>query len=822
MKSNNKAWHSVRASLLAASSAVMLAGCLPEVTEAVPGAPPVNPGTTNAAPTITGTAPTAVTAGSAYAFQPSAADADDDALGFSIANKPSWASFSASSGALTGTPNSSQVGSYANVSISVSDGSAPPVSLAPFTIVVAAAPVVPQNAAPTISGTPGTTATVGSGYVFTPAALDANGDTLTFSAQNLPGWASINPTTGAVSGTPAAAGTFSGIVVSVSDGTLSASLPAFSIMVSAAPVGGGGGGGGGTGTYSGYTYTLPTVRPFISLNHFNSGTTSAAFTRLKGQVDSVVTLTNNISSSATYDQLVTALNSSHYGYTSADSVIMYRLTGEARYIQQAVRMVDLFVVAENARISAGSLPRVASDSYLEAGYFLEQVALAYDYGYNLLTPTQRNAWSAYAEQALFNIWNPNSASWGGVPRTWTGWSISDPGNNYHYSFLKATMLWALASQNTAWFNHMQQNKFPPLVAFFNQLPGGGSREGTGYGTAMGNLFENYLYWKNSTGEDLAAYSSHARDTIDYWIHATVPTFDYFASIGDQSRSSMPLMFDYQRKLMAAAVSLYPDTAQGRRGTWWLNRVRVSDGGNGFLTGRMRYNYNFKYDLLTPASSELAPTVTAYDATGTGVLFARSDWTTSASWMHTVAGPYDQSHAHQDQGSFSFYRNGWLTMTANAYSNSGINQGTDVHNVIRFMYNGSAVRQNNSTSSRTIEDDGSTLRVSETLTPAYSSNSSRVSSWLRELTYVRPTHSLTVHDFCTIGSGVAPVWQLHTQALPVRQGDGSYLAGNLRITVATPASPTINITNMAGGEFDSGYRFELTGGSCEFRVTLQAQ
>ena len=78
---------------------------------------------------------------------------------------------------------------------------------------------------------------------------------------------------------------------------------------------------------------------------------------------------------------------------------------------------------------------------------------------------------------------------------WSGWSICDPGNNYHFSFLRATMLWAWrASQSLpAGSSFLQTQKFGPLVDYYAQLPGGGSREGTGYGTAQKNLFENYLY-----------------------------------------------------------------------------------------------------------------------------------------------------------------------------------------------------------------------------------------------------------------------------------------------------------------------------------------
>jgi len=59
-----------------------------------------------------------------------------------------------------------------------------------------------------------------------------------FSVQNKPSWATFSITTGQLSGTPGSGdvGTDAGIVISVSDGTLSASLPAFTIIVAAQPV----------------------------------------------------------------------------------------------------------------------------------------------------------------------------------------------------------------------------------------------------------------------------------------------------------------------------------------------------------------------------------------------------------------------------------------------------------------------------------------------------------------------------------------------------------------------------------------------------------
>jgi hypothetical protein len=93
-------------------------------------------------------------------------------------------------------------------------------------------------AAPTISGTPGTSAQAGQKYSFTPTTTDPSGGTLTFSISNKPSWATFSSTTGALSGTPsnADAGTDSNITISVSDGTQSVSLAAFSIAVSSALV----------------------------------------------------------------------------------------------------------------------------------------------------------------------------------------------------------------------------------------------------------------------------------------------------------------------------------------------------------------------------------------------------------------------------------------------------------------------------------------------------------------------------------------------------------------------------------------------------------
>lgn len=76
----------------------------------------------NRPPTISGTPAASIAEGQVYAFRPTASDPDGDDLTFSITNRPSWASFDANTGRLSGTPGTGAVGTYSNIRIRVSDG----------------------------------------------------------------------------------------------------------------------------------------------------------------------------------------------------------------------------------------------------------------------------------------------------------------------------------------------------------------------------------------------------------------------------------------------------------------------------------------------------------------------------------------------------------------------------------------------------------------------------------------------------------------------------------------------------------------------------
>ena len=104
-------------------------------TESPQTAPP--PSGSNAPPSIQGQPGSTVLPGQAYSFQPAATDPNGDTLTFSVANLPNWASFSTSTGRVSGTPTAADIGAYAGITIMVSDGAAT-ATMPAFSITVAA------------------------------------------------------------------------------------------------------------------------------------------------------------------------------------------------------------------------------------------------------------------------------------------------------------------------------------------------------------------------------------------------------------------------------------------------------------------------------------------------------------------------------------------------------------------------------------------------------------------------------------------------------------------------------------------------------------
>jgi len=509
-----------------------------------------------------------------------------------------------------------------------------------------------------------------------------------------------------------------------------------------------------------------------------------------------------------------------YNFSATDAAFAYRLTPTPAYCQLAVARVEAQVAAAEALIANAQRPAVSANQYLYSGEMIRDLALAYDWCPTYSSVAQRARWAAYADQTVWNIWNHALASWGGHAHPWPGWSVTDPGNNYYYSFLEATILWSLAnpaatcnaSHSQTCRSFLELVKLPPLDLYFSALPGGGSSEGTAYGLSHARLFELYRIWRDSTGINLAALNPHLDESIDWWIHATVPGLDAVAPIGDQARVSYPEIYDYHRNLLLQARAMSTSEPARARASWWLNSISI---------WRMTSGFNFRHDLLPAGNPGTAPAATWYHATGTGRLFARSGWNADAFWLAFAAGPYNQSHAHQDQGSFTLYgQRGFLAVTENIWSHSGIQQGTEVHNVVRFVHNGETLRQRlNTVSSMSVTTlaDG-TLRADANLTPAYGSGSP-VQGWTRRLDY--RDREVEIVDLFQVATGVEAIFQINLPVVPQINGRLAR-AGALSIDVVEPLDAVLTAvdwTTVGDPDFLRGWKLEVRGSGNGFRVRL---
>ncbi len=186
----------------------------------------INP--VNDAPTISSNAVTVAQQGVQYSYEVQASDEDNgDVLTYALTTAPNGMTINSATGLIQWLPTNTDVGNN-SITVQVTDSSNAPATQS-YTLVVSN-----SNDAPTISGTPPTTLAEDTAFNFIPEASDTDvGDILTFSISNKPAWAEFSEDTGALTGTPGNddTGIYTGIVISVTDGIATTSLPAFTLTV---------------------------------------------------------------------------------------------------------------------------------------------------------------------------------------------------------------------------------------------------------------------------------------------------------------------------------------------------------------------------------------------------------------------------------------------------------------------------------------------------------------------------------------------------------------------------------------------------------------
>ncbi|HEY0479658.1 MAG TPA: hypothetical protein VGD37_19195 [Kofleriaceae bacterium] len=504
-----------------------------------------------------------------------------------------------------------------------------------------------------------------------------------------------------------------------------------------------------------------------------------------------------------------------YNFSAWNAALIGQITGDPKYCAAAVKAIDAQVNAATAAIGSGNAPEVASDSYLGVGGQIGDLALVYDWCAASLSGERRAAWLSYADQAVYNVWNPDIAQWGGKTMQWSGWAVDDPSDNYYYSFLRATMLLGLAAHDETskaggWLTQFQSKIHDELVPTFDMdLVGGGSREGTGYGVAMRDVFELYDFWEGSTGQRIADLTKHTRSSMVSFIHQVVPTLDRIAPTGDQSRDSTATLFDYHRSYLQELIGLFPTDPVSPHAQALLANSSLPKMDNQFM-----FVGDFLYANSNVPATSLDGLGKAYYAPGIGELYARSGWDKHATWINLIAGPYTQSHAHQDQGSLMIYKDGWLAYDAVIESHSGLPQETTAHSLVRIVDgSGKTVSQKSPTVSKLVALHRGTgfLHAAADLTPAYK-GVALVQKVQREIVYIEPD-AIVVYDRVATTGG-SQVFQLVSPARPATAGTRTTLtAGSHTLNVESAIVPGGTVPSVfdftTDSDFSAGFRLDET-------------
>ena len=395
-----------------------------------------------------------------------------------------------------------------------------------------------------------------------------------------------------------------------------------------------------------------------------------------------------------------------WGFGAWNGALMGQLTGDPKYCAKSVAVRRGAGRRGRVAIAAGQRPEVALDSYLEIGEMIGDLALVYDWCHSTLSAAQRTRWIAYANQAVWNVWNPTEAKWGGTTQP-VEWLVGQQPVEQLLLLVPARDDAARPRDHAArtpqaagWLDDSSATtrSLGQLVpTFAGDLAGGGSREGTGYGVAMRNLFELYDLWKATTGEKLATKTGHTRASMLAFMHQIdADARPHRADRRPRRATRRRAFFDYHRDYLQKLITCSRTTARRAReeAARQLERAR---------------RWAAVHGRRTTSSTTSAVAPTPLDGLGNALLRAGHRpalralglGRPHATWVNLIAGPYTESHAHQDQGSLMIYKGGWLAYDAVVDSNSGLTQETAAHSLVRIDSGGTTVGMREGTTSEIV-------------------------------------------------------------------------------------------------------------------------
>lgn len=487
-----------------------------------------------------------------------------------------------------------------------------------------------------------------------------------------------------------------------------------------------------------------------------------------------------------------------------------------------------------------------TDSGYVMRFFGVGMGIAYDWVYDVLTPTQR--------MQIYTTANAWQTGWENVNGC-SAFAYQHPQGNYFAGYFHAKTVMALAtagdnpSASDEWTNWLDTQFHtatanPPHIGvqpyYAAHMTGGGWPEGFGNYGPLATLNMSLPAWevKTATGTDLvhadAAYTFPI-DQADFLMHFTWPSRVYMDdrdtnhSNGDAS-APPPGSVNVGMFMQVLGVLRYWHAPHANAFQQYTNEVIAARGNDSDAWEEFLF-----YDPNGPTTA-LNTLPLSYFATGPNAVAARSDWTTAATWMSFRAGPYvNNPQAGEegfDQGSLALARGatpllvngtGWIVHEpgGNAaenrvYSDEYGQFDGSIYSGNRTIYNVFYARAMNASTvldsygqqANTAEDDNVQTRIAafedgqsyvytlatglEDMYRLDANQQPQVASWSREIVYLRPSR-VVVHDRTSAGNNVG-----------ANTSDDQFLAFHF------PASPTPAAAPSGEKRYDITYASTFAG------------
>ena len=450
-----------------------------------------------------------------------------------------------------------------------------------------------------------------------------------------------------------------------------------------------------------------------------------------------------------------------YNSSPENAATVYLFTQDAQYATAAYTWVSQVIAAANVQF----------DSYLDFGDEMREAGMVLNYCYPALTDAQRTTLETYLDQWTNQLWNDNQGS---------GWGLADPGDNYHLAFLEGTAFagYALRGVGNAdaasYINilHQQLNAPAPEgeMQYLNGVVEGGEWiEGSNYGErSKQRMFHALAVVASMDGVNYFTQSPFFANSIYFQIYGTQPNNTLFYPGGDLARVSTMPISPYDRSIVQIATFFTNDATARGYGQGFLTSVIPDYTGPSF-DDRIEYYLDFLFgrDDITPVSESSLPL--SYHSPTSGWVNMRSGWDANATSVSVSGAPIiDQSHQHDDVGSFVIWNGGWLAGDASTWSHSGEIQTPDAHNMINVS---GIVHDvvNVPGTSQFFEAPGYGYVQVDGSNQFSNGTSNLVAEWTRELVYLPAQAGVVVYDRVTPAAGATYDWRVHFPIQPTLSG-----------------------------------------------------